>query len=133
MALTEITKGNFVETIEGNDLVLMDFWAPWCGPCRAFGPVFERVSAEHPDAVFAKCNTEDERDLAGALQIRSIPTLMVFREKILVFRQAGALPEAALKELVEKVKELDMEEIRAEVAKEEAERQAAESADEEAD
>lgn len=118
MAHVDINKENFMETIENNDLVLLDFWAPWCGPCKAFGPIFEQVSEENDDAVFGKCNTEDERELAGALQIRAIPTLMVFREKVLVFRQSGALPEAALRELLEKVKTLDMDEVKADIAKE---------------
>jgi thioredoxin 1 len=131
MSHREITKENFIDTVKGEGIVLVDFWAPWCAPCRAFGPVFERVSDEHPDAVFGKCDTEQEPELASALQIRAIPTLMVFRDNILVYRQSGALPEEALRELVTKVKALDMDEIRREAAEETEEADEAEEEKEE--
>lgn len=116
MATVKLTDANFMETIQQGGAVVLDFWAPWCGPCRTFGPVFEAASEEHPDVVFAKVNTEDEAALAGALEIRSIPTIMVFRDGVPVFRQAGALPAAALKSLLEQVSELDMDEVRAKIA-----------------
>ena len=112
----EVTKENFAEVIEGNDLVIVDFWAPWCGPCKSFAPIFESVAEATPDAAFVKINTEVEQELAGHFQIRSIPTLMVFREQIIVFSQPGMLPEGALKELIGKVKELDMDAVREEIA-----------------
>src|SRR5712691_9744869 len=115
MAVIEITKDNFEETILNNPTVLIDFWAPWCGPCRGFAPVFERVAEQNPDVVFAKVNTEDEQEIAGHFQIRSIPTLMVFREQIIVFSQPGALPQNALEQVVEKSKQLDMEEVRKQI------------------
>jgi len=115
----EMTSENFQETLENNDIVIIDYWADWCGPCKAFGPVFEKVSEEHSEIVFAKCDTEKQTDLAAAFQIRSIPTLMVFREGVLLFNQAGALPEPALEELVAKVKELDMDEVRQQISEEE--------------
>ncbi len=116
MAYVDLNKENFEETIKNNDIVVVDYWAEWCGPCKMFGPVFEKVSEEFPDAVFAKVNTELEPEIAGWFQIRSIPTLMVFRENILVFSQPGALPEGALREIVGKVGELDMDDVRRQVA-----------------
>lgn len=115
MATKQLTLANFEETITQNDLVLVDFWASWCGPCRSFAPVFERVSEKYPTAVFAKVDTEAEAQLAGAFQIRSIPTLMIFRQNVLVFSQPGALPEAALVKLVDEAQKLDMDEVRHEI------------------
>jgi thioredoxin 1 len=116
VAYVNLTKDNFEEIINGNDTVIIDFWAEWCGPCKMFGPVFEKVSEEYPDVVFAKVNTELEQEIAGWFQIRSIPTLMIFRENIIVFSQPGALPEGALREVIGKVGELDMEEVKKQVA-----------------
>ena len=121
MATLELTTENFNETIESNDIVIVDFWAPWCGPCKSFAPTFEAASETHPDVVFAKVNTEDETDLAQGCGIRSIPTLMLFRQKILLFNEAGALSPAHLEDIVAKVKELDMEQVRASMAEAEAE------------
>jgi thioredoxin 1 len=119
MAVIEITKDNFEETILNNPTVLIDFWAPWCGPCRGFAPVFERVAEANPDVVFAKVNTDEEQEIAAHFQIRSIPTLMVFRDKIIVFSQPGALPQNALEQVIEKSKALDMDEVRKQVAEHE--------------
>ncbi len=129
MATKTLTMDNFNETIENNDIVLIDFWASWCGPCRAFKPIFEKAAEEHPDIAFASCDTEAEMQLAAAFQIRSIPTLMVFREKVLIFSQPGMLPAEALEDLISQVKALDMEQVHAEVAKQQAqgESQAAEA------
>jgi thioredoxin 1 len=115
MAIIDVTRDNFEELVTGNDIILVDFWAPWCGPCRQFAPVYESMAAEHEDIVFAKVNTEEERELAGHFQIRSIPTLMVFRQQIIVFSQPGALPPAALSSVIEKVRDLDMDAVRREV------------------
>jgi thioredoxin 1 len=115
MATVELTAGNFNSTVTGGGLVLVDFWAAWCGPCRMFGPVFEKVSERHPDAVFGKVDTEAEPEVAAAFNIASIPTLMIIRDGIVLYAQPGALPEAALEELVTKAAELDMDEVRASV------------------
>lgn len=122
MAVVELTRDNFEKTITENDFVIVDFWAPWCGPCRSFAPTFERVSEEHPEIVFAKVNTEEEHEIAAHFQIRSIPTLMMFRDQIIIFSQPGALPESMFKEIVQKANELDMAEVRRQI---EAEKQQA--------
>jgi thioredoxin 1 len=119
MATVEITSANLKETIDKKGIVLLDFWAEWCGPCRAFAPVFEKASDNHADVVFGKIDTEDQQDLAGAVGIQAIPTLMLFRDGVLLFRESGALPPAALEELINKAKELDMDKIRAEIAEHE--------------
>ena len=116
MATVDLTEPVFAETIENNNLVILDFWAEWCGPCKAYGPVYERVSEDFPDVVFGKIDTEDQQELAGMFGIRSIPTTIVFKEGIGVFMQPGALPEASLRDLIEKVMEIDMDEVRAELA-----------------
>ena len=120
MATIELTSENFEETVNNNDIVFVDFWADWCGPCKMFGPVFEAVSDKHADIVFAKCDTEKQRELAATFAVRSIPMLMAFREGIPIFAQAGALPRDILEELVGKVKDLDMAEVRQKIAEEEA-------------
>jgi thioredoxin 1 len=113
MALTSLTEGTFKDSVKSG-VVLVDFWAPWCGPCRAFAPIFEKAAEENPDVVFGKVNTEDELDLASAYGIQAIPTLMAFRDGIVVFEQAGALPGHALQKLIDQIKTLDMDKIRSE-------------------
>ena len=116
MATVELTAGNFNATVSGNGLVLVDFWADWCLPCRMFGPVFEKVSERHPDAVFGKVDTEEQPELAAAFSVASIPTLVIIRDGVVLYAQPGALPEAALEQLVTKAAELDMDEVRASLA-----------------
>jgi thioredoxin 1 len=118
VAVVELNKDNFEETVTGNDFVIVDYWAPWCGPCRSFAPTYEKVSEEHPDILFAKVNTEEEQEIAAHFQIRSIPTLMIFREKVIIFSQAGALPESGFQELIKRASELDMAEVHKQIAEE---------------
>lgn len=120
MAVVELTQQNFEDTVTNNGFVIVDFWAPWCGPCRSFAPTFESVSEEHQDIVFAKVNTEEEQAIAAHFSIRSIPTLMIFRDKVIIFSQPGALPESAFKELIGKASELDMDEVRKQIEQENA-------------
>ncbi|SFV78223.1 Thioredoxin [hydrothermal vent metagenome] len=122
MAVLELNKDNFDETIQNNDIVVLDFWAPWCGPCKQFAPTYDEISNKFDgDVVFAKINTEDEQELGGHFQIRSIPTLMIFREQVAIFSQPGAMAGADLEAIVNKAKELDMEEVRKEIAKQQEE------------
>ncbi|WP_298209158.1 thioredoxin [Ferrimicrobium sp.] len=120
MATRNLTAADFNETIENNGIVLVDFWAAWCGPCRAFAPVYDELSQEHPDIVFGKVDTEAERELAQAFQIMSIPTLMAFRDQVLLYAQPGALPRQALAEIISQVEALDMDEVRRQIAEQDA-------------
>ena len=113
MATVELTAENFNSTVNGDGLTLVDFWAEWCGPCRMFGPIFEKMSERHPDATFGKLNTEAEPEVAATFQISSIPTLMIIRDSVLLYSEPGALPEAALEQLIAKAKDLDMDEVKA--------------------
>ena len=127
MPTLELTKDNFEDVVTKNDLVVIDFWAPWCGPCKGFAPVFEAASAKHPEVVYGKVNTDAEQELAGHFAIRSIPTLMVFREQVVLFSQAGALPAEALESIVTQAQTLDMKEVHAELAAREKEQAASEA------
>ncbi len=119
MATVDLTKENFEQTVQNSDFVFVDFWATWCGPCQSFGPIFEAASEKHPDIVFGKVNTEEQQELAAHFQVRSIPTLMILRDQIVVFAQPGALQASQLEELIGKARELDMDEVRRQIAEQE--------------
>lgn len=121
MALVTLTETNFNQTIEDNEIVIIDFWAPWCGPCRSFAPIFEKIAGNNPDITFAKVNTEEEQGLGGHFQIRSIPTTMILKDKIVIFQQAGVLPEEAFIDIIGQVKALDMDMVRKEIEKQSSE------------
>ncbi len=123
MATIDLTKDNFEEVVTGNDMVIIDFWAPWCGPCRGFAPVFEAASEKYPDIVFAKINSDEEQELAGHFGIRSIPTLMIFREKVILYSEAGALPASGLDSVISQASALDMAKVHAEIAQQQAQQQ----------
>lgn len=120
MAVVELNKDNFEDTINNNSFVIIDFWAPWCGPCKSFAPTYEKVSEDFPDVVFSKINTEDEQEIAAHFQIRSIPTLMIFRDQIIIYSEAGALPEGSFRQLVEQASTLDMDDVRKQIAESES-------------
>ncbi|HHH46562.1 MAG TPA: thioredoxin [Thiotrichales bacterium] len=121
MATIELTEENFESTINDNDIVFIDFWADWCGPCKSFAPIYEAVSEKHPDIVFGKVDTEAQQNLAAQFQIRSIPTLMIFRDKVLLFAQPGMLGEAQMEDLIQQVRDLDMAKVHEEIARQQAE------------
>jgi thioredoxin len=120
MATVELTKENFNDVVENNDFIILDFWAPWCGPCKNFSPIFEKVSENHEGIVFGKINTEDQQELGAYFQIRSIPTLMILRDKVAIFSQPGMLPESALEDIIKQASELDMAEVHKQIAEEQA-------------
>ncbi len=119
MATSTLKMNELEKTLEENDMVLIDFWAEWCGPCKMFGPVYEKASEKYPDIAFTKVDTENDRELAAAFGIQSIPTLAIFREKILIYKQPGALPESALEDLIKQAKDLDMDEVRKQIEEQE--------------
>jgi thioredoxin 1 len=120
MAVIELNEENFEETINNNDFVIVDFWAQWCGPCKSFAPTYDKLSEEFPEIVFAKINTEEQQGIAGHFQIRSIPTLMMFREQIIIYSEAGALPEAMFRDIIQRAADLDMAKVREQIAEEQA-------------
>ena len=133
MATIALTKDNFNDTVESNSTIIIDFWASWCGPCKSFAPTFEAASENHDDVIFGKVNTEEQQELAQACNIKSIPTLMIFRDQILLYSQAGALPPAQLEDIIDKIKALDMDQVRADIDKQSQEQDSEEQAAQEQD